>query len=387
MKVLLVVLILSISLSAQKEASIAWRKVHRGANFFNKVPTAERFKAAKRAGFKFIRLAPNKWKSKAKDFLIGDIDYYKGLVKEDLAKLLVVLNLADSLGIKIVITMLSLPGSRWKQHNNNKLDKRIWKDFKYHREAARFWKDLALELRYHSAVIGYDLLNEPVPERAAGFKDWVSGNYDVWYNKIVNSPADLNIFYARIINEIRSVDKTTAIILETGFWATPWAISYLKPSLSNYIIYSFHMYEPYEYTNFRQKKYSYPGKIPLGEGEKKVSKMWDRAELEAFFKPIAAWQKKYKIAPKQIYVGEFGVYRKHAGAKEYLEDLIFIFNTNSWHWSYYSFREDTWDGMDYELGSKPLGAKYWEEFEKGKKPSKPWRRNPIYNVIRKGLYN
>ncbi|WP_280143519.1 hypothetical protein [Wolbachia endosymbiont of Frankliniella intonsa] len=39
--------------------------------------------------------------------------------------------------------MLSLPGSRWKQNNNDKDDLRLWSDQAFQKQAAKFWQDLA----------------------------------------------------------------------------------------------------------------------------------------------------------------------------------------------------------------------------------------------------
>ena len=67
--------------------------------------------------------------------------------------------------MKVVLTMLSLP-DRWRQFNNNKNDDRIWEEEKYQEQASQFWKDLALELKDHPAVVGYNIINEPHPETA-----------------------------------------------------------------------------------------------------------------------------------------------------------------------------------------------------------------------------
>jgi hypothetical protein len=48
-----------------------------------------------------------------------------------------------------------------------------------------------------------------------------------------------------------------------------------------------------------------------------------------------------------------------SGLEQYFKDLIRIFNKEDWHFSFYAFREDTWDGMDYELGAKKLPWSYW----------------------------
>jgi endoglucanase len=91
-----------------------WKVQRKGANFFNQVPTYEWLEAASKLGLQFIRLAPDKWESADRDFLIGNADNYVSINEQDLAKLLKVLDEANALNLKVVITMLSLPGVRWK---------------------------------------------------------------------------------------------------------------------------------------------------------------------------------------------------------------------------------------------------------------------------------
>ena len=127
--------------------------------------------------------------------------------------------------------------------------------------------------------------------------------------------------------------------------------------------------------------------IPIGEGEKPKAKNWNRQELKEFFDPVRAWQRTNKIASKQIYVAEFGVFRQAPGADKYIADLIDIFNDERWHWGFYSFREDAWPGMDYEIGTRNLSAAYWESVEKGEHPSRVpfYKSNPIFSAILKGI--
>ncbi|MED2665969.1 cellulase family glycosylhydrolase, partial [Bacillus thuringiensis] len=183
----------------------------------------------------YVRLAPDKWaKDKGflfedkpdtygKDFLIGNADNYQGLVKEDLEKLKADLDAAQSQGMKVVLTMLSLPGDRWRQFNNNKNDDRIWEEEKYQEQASQFWKDLALELKDHPAVVGYNIINEPHPETAKNnrYNDFWTEDYEKWYSKVKGTTADLNRLYQKVINSIREVDQETPIILDSGLYATP----------------------------------------------------------------------------------------------------------------------------------------------------------------------
>jgi len=91
--------------------------------------------------------------------------------------------------------------------------------------------------------------------------------------------------------------------------------------------------------------------------------------LRAIISPVADWQKQNNIPSNRIIAEEFGCHRTNCGAAEYLSDLIHIFNAQEWHWAFYSFREDTWDGMDYEIGDQPLAPRFG-------KPTRPARNPP-----------
>ncbi|MDR1366060.1 MAG: glycoside hydrolase family 5 protein [Holosporales bacterium] len=348
------------------EKQTFWNKpIRKGANIFNVLIFQKDIKAAKKYGVGFVRLALDRFPTKRRDFLIGDADEYKGLDKKDLATLKNVLKIFEKEGMPVVITMISLPGSRWKQLNNNKDDLKIWRDLKYQKQAARFWRDLAVELRNCPIVVGYNILNEPHPERLFNAKNC--------HVDKVNQPAVQQLlfrFYRLVVNAIRSVDKHTAIILDSSAYGDPNTFKYLQPLNDDRVLYSFHMYEPYEYTNHKLNdgKYSYPGVID--------GKFWDKKALSEYMKSVATFQKTNKIPPTKILVGEFGCYRKTKGIVQYFCDLIQIFEENGWHLAFYSFREDSRDGMDYELGDKKLPWAYWKAFEK-------WR---ILNSLRKATF-
>ncbi|EJR20795.1 hypothetical protein IIA_03237 [Bacillus cereus VD014] len=358
----------------------------------NSTSLPENYKSAKEANIEYVRLAPDKWAkdkdflfedkpdTSGKDFLIGNADNYRGLVKEDLEKLKADLDAAQSQGMKVVLTMLSLPGDRWRQFNNNKNDDRIWEEEKYQEQASQFWKDLALELKDHPAVVGYNIINEPHPETAKNnrYNDFWTEDYEKWYAKVEGTTADLNRFYQKVINSIREVDQETPVILDSGLYATPWAFKYLKPVEDKKTLYAFHMYEPYELTSQgekQNKEYQYPGLVKVGDLEKPV--MWNRQGLEKFLKPIQQWSKKNHVPSNRIIAEEFGINRTVPGATQYMQDLISIFNQKGWHKSFYAFREDTWTGMNYELGT---GKIKWDE------EGKPMPQdNSLWDVIKKDL--
>ncbi len=372
-----------------------WNVQRKGANYFNQNPSVDWFKAAKEIGIQFARLATDKWKGEKKDFLIGDADAFEEIPQSDLRILIDVINQAQQHDVKIVLTFLSLPGSRWKQNNQNQDDLRIWEQKEYRTQAILFWKTLAKILKDHPAIVGYNILNEPHPECLSGINDYRQVNFETWHESIKHSLMDLNLFYREIVNAIREVDPFTPIIVDTGLYATPWAIRYLVPIEDERIIYSFHMYEPYAYTTrkINNKRFIYPGYVPLQleEAAKEnlsahaASIFWNSKTLEQFLQPVSLWQKKYHIPASRILVGEFGCDRTAIGAKEYLSNLIEIFNANCWHWAFYSFREDSWDSMDYELGPEKLHWTYWEAIEQGASLNKFRKDNSLFEIIKNDL--
>lgn len=370
-----------------------WNVQRKGANYFNQTPSDDWFIAAKEAGIQFARLAPDKWKCERRDFLIGDADSFTKISHQDLETLKAVLDQAQRNDVKVVITLLSLPGSRWKQNNQDRDDLRIWEQKAYRDQAILFWRNLAKALKNHPAIVGYNILNEPHPERLSGHSDYRQINFLKWHASIKESLADLNLFYQDIVHAIREVDSLTPIIVDTGLYATPWAITYLTPIKDNNIIYSFHMYEPYAYTTrkINNERFTYPGNVPLhfedavNTNPHAILINWDSETLKQFLLPVLEWQARHSIPSSRVLVGEFGCDRTSKGAEKYLSNLIDIFNAYNWHWAFYSFREDCWDSMDYELGSGKLPWEYWEAIEQKTSLDTFRKENALFDVIKNNL--
>lgn len=146
-----------------------WDQRVKGGNVFNAEPQDESyFRSLADTGATWVRLTFSKWEGQDREFLIGDADRYDGLAAEDLAVLRAELDAAHAAGLKVVIVPLTLPGARWSQQNGGKFDDRLWSDAAYQDQAIRFWADLAAALKDHPAIAGYNILNEPAPEKASG---------------------------------------------------------------------------------------------------------------------------------------------------------------------------------------------------------------------------
>ncbi|MBF0502224.1 MAG: cellulase family glycosylhydrolase [Candidatus Riflebacteria bacterium] len=337
-----------------------WTQQKKGVNQFCTFPTAEWWKSAKTAGVQFVRLTLDSDKNQVRDksqsqtqnnkhdtglppmrsvsqdFLIGSADNYNGLVPTDLAKLREQLDLAQANNIKVVITMLSLPGCRGFPSIQQKSDPRLWQEHRFFAQAATFWRDLARECRNHPAVVGYDILHEPHPANiflsANSANSADAAMQQAWENQIWGSLSDVNHLYKVIAASIRQVDPETPIILESDLFASPRAFAILFPLDDPKTLYSFHFYEPREFTGTNvNRAFSYPDKMPAPEGGATVG--WDRKTFRQVIKPVIKWTQAHKIPTSRILVGDFGCNSHADGAKEYVSDAIIVFNALGYHWA------------------------------------------------------
>ncbi len=138
-------------------------------------------------------------------------DKYQGLVQEDLDRLLTVLDWANELDLKVVLTFLTVPGRVFAQQNGGKQDMRLWQSFSLQDEAVQFFNDVALYVGHHPALFALNPINEPAPEMVEpAFDDWYQGDYEKWYQLIKGTPRDLNSFYERVVRGIRKVRNQIA---------------------------------------------------------------------------------------------------------------------------------------------------------------------------------
>lgn len=341
-----------------------WDTPRHGANLFDRVETDARLGAAAAAGIRLVRLAPDKWETRARDFLLGDADAYQGLVPADLARLRAVLDLAHARGVRVVLTMLSLPGCRWTQNNGGVNDLRLYRDAAFQSQAVAFWRDLARALRGHPALVGYNLLNEPRPERSRDTRGF-----------------DLSGFYARVVAAVRTVDANTPIVLDASDDASPAAFARLRRLDDPSVLYALHMYEPWPFIDHRSEgRVRYPGPVPDDDAPG-GSRVWSAETVDAWLDQVARWQRETGVPSSRIFAEEFGCPRTHPGAAQWLTDVLDAIERRGWHWAFYSFREDTWSAMDYELGDAPLPPGYWEAVESGHPPALVRARTPLWRIL------
>jgi len=374
-----------------------WEKKQRmGANsFLNKPPNQDYFDALAKYGGGWVRLTWSKWESASDGiFLIGDPSNYVGLIEKDVATLKGVVEHARKSGVHVVLTPLSLPGAVWSQHNNDKIDDRLYSDKKYWAQSAAFWTDLARVFKDDPTVVAYNLLNEPAPERPVGYESGTRTENITWYEKHKGTARDLPALYNHIIAALRRVDPETPIMVDGGFYGNPEGFDYFPRGLEGKnVLYAFHMYQPWAATsvwNVRNgSKLIYPGSMRIWG----KTQIWNaEAVARTIQKPID-WADKHGVDRSHIVMGEFGCHRYLKWCPIYMEDVLTVADEAGLHWAFYTFRSDNWGGMDYELGSgrpnkqtlRVTAEEFWKLSDENRLDELPRANTKAFKPISKRL--
>ena len=90
--------------------------------------------------------------------------------------------------------------------------------------AITIWKRIAAHYRDSETVLGYDLLNEPIPN----------------FPELRKYDSQLEPLYRRIVAGIREVDKNHVVILGGAQWDTDFTV--FGPPFDANVMYTFHKY-------------------------------------------------------------------------------------------------------------------------------------------------
>jgi endoglucanase len=238
---------------------------------------------------------------------------------------------AEENGQTLVIDLHEIP------HNPNKTidnDDDTWNDPDVTDMLCTYWQKVAQRLSPYVAsgtIIGYDLLNEPYN------RDHVTGFASKWRD-----------IAQEIVATIRAIDKNVWIIYEPGPGGLSTAMEYTKPLADHKVIYSFHFYEPFEYTH-QNVANSLAGNAESPdhmESYPDATKGWDKDFLRVWLRFADGFQARYQVP---IYVGEFSTVKWADGAGEWFEDTIDVLEERNWIWTVHSWR--SWQGWNHEYNN------------------------------------
>lgn len=130
-------------------------------------------------------------------------------------------------GIYLLLNMHVPQGGYQSQGNGDAL----WDEIEYQNRLTALWRAIAERYRTEVQIIGYGLLNEPVPTR----------HISQWQD-----------LAQRITDSIRTVDRNHLLFIERANWVkgNPETPDYNFPRIQdNQVVYEFHVYEPFAYTH------------------------------------------------------------------------------------------------------------------------------------------
>lgn len=260
---------------------------------------------------------------------------------EGLALLVTALDWAHRYGLSVILDMHAAcqpQNADW--HSDSAGKAALWADGKARTRSLRLWECIADRVRNHPALLGYDVLNEPVLPDA--------------------NLALLKTYYRDAVRCLRAIDPRSLIYLEGNTWAQ--RIDFLADLLDDRVALSIHTYQPLTYTfNFTPFQ-TFPGTC---DGEK-----WSRTRLLRYLEPYARFARRHKT---RIYVGEFGINWRggHFGEAGWLDGILDAFDRYDFdytYWTYKSVAQNVFpDGLYQYLPNEPFirreGPVYgWENY-------------------------
>lgn len=167
------------------------------------------------------------------------------------------------------------------------------------------WKRITQRYKDDQSVVGFDLIVEP---------------HDVSVSK-------WKVFSQRLVDEIRSIDAHTPLLVQFPDWSDIGSLQNWTPLEGEKIVYPVHQYDPWEYTHESQELEN------------------AQAELKEIFGVLEQWME--KMGAKTV-INEFGLKHKQKNAAEFIDSELKLIeslgiNHAIWIWevedSEYDYRE------------------------------------------------
>jgi len=217
-----------------------------------------------------------------------------------------VLDWAQVYNLKVILDLHAAIGSQncdWHSDSSGKA--LLWRSKNFQKRTFRLWEEIAGRFKEEQALVGYDLLNEPV----------------------LKEEEILKKFYQRLIKIIKDIDKKHIIFLEGNLWAQK--IEFLKDLIEENISISIHTYQPLNYTFNFVPFYCFPGKID--------NVFWNKDRIYKYLESYFKFSSKNKV---KIFVGEFGInWRKNFfGELNYLETILNAFEEIGFSYTYWTYK-------------------------------------------------
>lgn len=204
-------------------------------------------------------------------------------------------------------------------------------------------------------------------------------------NEVRNVDPELwNNLYERTVNEIRKINKERVIVIGTTNWNNVWNLDKLRLLGDENIIYTFHMYDPSEFTHQRgvlhvkhlyyNRIMHYPDDIEKFREYYRISfnndkayqgfDIMDKKYMSHILSPAKEFRKKHP--DKYLWCGEFGTIR-HAdisSRQNWMRDVISILKEDDIPYCVWNYLSTPNDGNRFSLVDDDNRKFLSEEFKK-----------------------
>ena len=215
---------------------------------------------------------------------------------------------AKKYSLKVILDLHAAPGAQnYDWHSDSAGRALLWENRTYRERTYALWEKIADRFKGNSALLGYDVLNEPVLGK--------------------KSTVILKKFYKEIIKRIRAIDKKHIIFLEGDIWAQ--RIDFLKDLIGDNISVSTHTYQPLKYAFNFIPFMKFPGRI---DGIN-----WDKNRIYRYLEPYYKFSCRHKV---HIFVGEFGINWRGGfwGELKWLAAMLSAFKDFGFGYTYWTYK-------------------------------------------------
>lgn len=248
-----------------------------------------------------------------------------------------ILNRGDRYGFRVVLVLLATP---WGNESD------YWDSDSLKADIVKKWGQLARRLKSYPALQAYDLLNEPVVPQSL-----LARSAQAQWHELAEA----------IARELRVVDPDTPLVVEPTPWGLPSSFWRTEPLNLPGVVYSFHFYEPHEFTHQglpgQPAALAYPGRG------------WDKSRLSQAMDEARRFAVRNKVP---MFVGEFSCVRwAPAGScPRYLDDAVSLFEAEGWSWTYHCWRcYQGWDPEVHERVPQAQRAGHLPEHRRADSPT------------------
>jgi len=234
-------------------------------------------------------------------------------------------------------------------------DAALWRDKSEQARLVESVVGLAEFFKDEEMVIGYDLINEPIPPGCTsegyqhkGYKFWWTYSTELARQQVENGDRILADLYNRMIARIRTFSKDKIIVLEPGPWGTPRAYPALLDVVDDpRLIFSHHHCDPHPFATYGMKAWTALDASLLAKEEGKQfypnrRYNWDRGLIAASFEEAVAFQKAREKQTGRhcvIWIGEFGAQRfsDESSQSEWFTDSLEVMEGLGFGWALFVY--------------------------------------------------